>query len=97
MFSSFVINCFPHVSTKSWELFSASICFATGIEAFEIRPSRKQSQPSRSVDRTKFAKIPLLKGIQLSSVTRPLPRRYVLTASVSFDLRKVLSIQLDTS
>ena len=51
------------------------ICETTGVQALEIRPSRKQSHPSRSVVCTRSKTSPSLEGIQSSIVTNPLPRR----------------------
>ena len=93
--SNLVMKVLPHDPTDNRGQETARIGETAGIHSLEIRPSIKQSHPSKSVDLASASRgaLPLL--IQFTILNSPLPRRYMLIAAISvrqsvFDIVKNL-------
>jgi hypothetical protein len=95
--SSLVMKVLPYDPTSSRGQEIARIGETAGIHSLEIRPSIKQSHPSKSVDLASASREASPMSIQFTILTSPLPRRYVLIASAISVLRSVLDIQSNTS
>ena len=95
--SNLVMKVLPHDPTDNRGQETARIGETAGIHSLEIRPSIKQSHPSKSVDLASASRgaSPLL--IQFTILTSPLPRRYVLIASAISVRQSVFDIQSKTS